>query len=117
MPDPEPSREEALKRLDERANALEARTVRPTRDYGAQAVGSAYRIFAEMLGGVGVGVAIGLVVDGFAGTAPLATIAFVLLGFGVAIWMALRTAKRASALAGQAADPVGSARPETDDGA
>lgn len=94
MPPAEEPREEALRRLDERAAALEARTARTPKDYGLQAAGYGYRLLAEMIGGVAVGLVLGLVVDGFAGTAPWATIAGTFLGFGVSIWMALRSARR-----------------------
>ncbi|HYF21878.1 MAG TPA: AtpZ/AtpI family protein [Caulobacteraceae bacterium] len=97
MSDPEVPREEALRRLDERADALEARTARTVPDYGFKAAGYGYRLLAEMLGGVFVGLALGLFVDGFAGTAPWGIIGGTLLGFGVSIWMAMRSARRLGA--------------------
>lgn len=96
MPRPEETRAEALKRLDARADELEARATRTPPDYGFKAAGYGYRLLAEMLGGVAVGLVTGLVVDGFAGTAPWGTIAGTLLGFGVSIWLALRSARRLS---------------------
>jgi ATP synthase protein I len=98
---PEP-REEALKRLDERAAALDARTQRPTAAHaGEQAVSQAYRIIAELLGGVLVGLAIGFGVDRIFRTTPWGLIVGVLLGFALSIWMARRTANRLMALARQ----------------
>ena len=99
MSRPDESREEALKRLHERADALEARTSRKTADYGGQAVGQAYTLLGLLLGGPAVGLALGLGVDAIAGTAPWGIIAGVLLGFGMAIYMALGSARRLSARA------------------
>ena len=94
MPRPEDTREEALRRLDERANALEARSVRTPPDYGAKAAGGAYKILGEMLGGVFVGLALGWVIGGFVPAArPWSIIAGTLLGFCVSIWLAMRTAR------------------------
>lgn len=94
MPEHEDPRDEALRRLDERASALEARTRRDPPDYGAKAAGYGYRLLAEMLGGVFVGLALGLIVDGFAGTVPWGVITGTLLGFAVSIWMAVNSARR-----------------------
>ena len=103
---PEP-REEALKRLDARAAALDARTQRPTTAHaGEQAVSQAYRIIAELLGGVLVGLAIGFIVDRFLGTGPWGLLVGVLLGFVLSIWMARRTANRLMAIAKQSAEPL-----------
>lgn len=91
------SHEEALRRLDERADALEARTSRPAADYGGQAVGQAYSLLGLLLGGPAVGLALGLGVDAFAETAPWGIIVGVLLGFGMAIYLALGSARRLNA--------------------
>jgi len=101
------SREEALKRLDERAAALGARTQRPTTSHaGEQAVSQAYRIIAELLGGVLVGLLIGAVVDWVFKTRPAGLIGGVLLGFALSIWMARRTANRLMAMAKQDSEPL-----------
>lgn len=96
MPRPEETREEALKRLDAQADALEARTTKSVQDYGSQAVSQAYRMLAELLGGVFVGLAVGLIFDFFAGTRPWGTVAGVVLGFCVSIWIAYRSARHAA---------------------
>ncbi len=107
MSKPNDSREEALKRLDERATALDARTQRPPSGHaGEQAVGQAYRIIAELIGGVLVGLALGFVVDRLFRTTPWGLIGGVLLGFALSIWMARRTANRLMALAKQDAEPL-----------
>lgn len=105
MSEPENSREEARRRLHERADALEARQARPRSAHSEQAVGQAYRILAELFGGVIVGLALGFGVDRIAGTAPAGLIGGVLLGFGVSIWMARRTARRLMAHASKDTEP------------
>ena len=106
MSRPDESREEALKRLHERADALEARTSRKPADYGGNAVGQAYTLLGVLIGGPAVGLALGLGVDAIAGTAPWGIIVGVLLGFGMAIYMALGSARRLSARAAKEAAPA-----------
>ena len=95
------SREEAIKRLQKSASALEARTkAEKSADLtGHQVAGQAYKIIAELLGGVFVGLALGFGVDRFLGTAPWGIIGGVLLGFALSIYMARRTANRLMAQA------------------
>jgi len=101
------TREEAVKRLDERAEALRARTQGPTVSHaGEQAVSQAYRIIAELIGGVLVGMAAGFIVDRVFKTTPWGLIGGVLLGFALSIWMARRTANRLMALAKQDSEPL-----------
>ncbi len=103
-------RAEAIRRLDERAAALGTRTQKPEASHaGEQAVSQAYRIIAELIGGVLVGLAAGFIVDRVFRTTPWGLIAGVLLGFALSIWMANRTANRLMALAKQeteSASPV-----------
>lgn len=106
MSGPEPSREDALRRLRERADALEGQQASKTPDYGAHAASGAYRILAELLGGVAVGLAIGAGLDFIAGTRPWGLIGGVLLGFAVSIWMARRTANRLMELAAKGPPPT-----------
>lgn len=110
MPPVDDPREEALRRLDERADALEARTARPARAHGSHAaVSQAWRIIADLFGGVFVGLAAGFLVDRFFGTEPVGIIGGVLLGFAVSVWMARLTAQRLMAQAkaeGQTAKAV-----------
>lgn len=94
MTRPEESRAETLKRLDEQADALESRNAETPQDPGYQAMSYGYRLLAEMIGGVLVGLAVGWVFDYFVGSAPAGIIVGTLLGFGVSIWMAMRSAKR-----------------------
>jgi ATP synthase protein I len=100
MPKADETRDEALRRLNEQAAALKARTaVAPSGHAGEQAAGQAYRIIAELLGGVLIGLAIGAILDRFAGTGPWGMIGGVLAGFALSIFLARRTANRLMALA------------------
>ena len=95
------SREEAIKRLHESASALEAKVqAGQSADFAAHAVtGQAYKIIAELLGGVFVGLAFGFIADWVFGTRPWGLIGGVLLGFALSIYMARRTANRLMAQA------------------
>ncbi len=100
-------REEAIRRLHERATALGARTQRPlTQHTGEQAVGQAYKIIAELIGGVLVGLAAGFfVVWAFKVPTAVGLIGGVLAGFALALWMANRTAQRLMRLAKLEGEP------------
>jgi ATP synthase protein I len=107
MSKPDETREEALKRLDERASALSQRTQRPVSQHaGEQAVSQAYRIIAELIGGVLVGLAAGFIVDRIFGTTPWGLVGGVLLGLALSVHMARQTANRLMALAKQDAEPL-----------
>ena len=101
MSQPTESREEAIKRLNASASALEQRTAPKTSEHlAATAVSSeAYKIIAELIGGVMIGLALGFGVDRFFGTNPWGLIGGVLLGFAVSVWMAWLTAQRLMAQA------------------
>jgi ATP synthase protein I len=95
------SREEAIKRLTKSASELEARSAPPTSQEvaGMAVVNQAWKIVADLFGGVFVGLALGLLADRFLGTSPWGTIGGVLLGFALSIYMARRTANRLMAQA------------------
>ena len=101
MSTPRESREEAIKRLNDRASTLEASTAPKTSEHlAAQAVSSqAYKIIAELLGGVFLGLGLGFGADRLFGTNPWGLIGGVLLGFALSIYMARRTANRLMAQA------------------
>ena len=93
---PPESREEAIARLNKSASDLEARNQSQLAHElaGQKATGQAWKIIADLFGGVFVGLAIGFGVDHFAGTRPVGIIGGVLLGFAISVWMAWRTAQR-----------------------
>ncbi|CAL1692449.1 hypothetical protein MMB232_02616 [Brevundimonas subvibrioides] len=96
MSQPTESREEAIKRLTESASALEARSAAAVSHEaaGQAAAGQAWRIIADLFGGVFVGFALGFVGYRFLGLGAWGLIGGVLLGFAVSVWMAWRTAQR-----------------------
>jgi ATP synthase protein I len=96
MPPPEETREEAIRRLQRSAGALEARTTPATRDYGSQAAGYGYRLLGLLIGGVLVGLAFGAAIDYVAKTGPWGMIVGVLGGFAVSVWLTVRSARRMS---------------------
>lgn len=110
MPPADDPHEEALRRLDERAAALKARTQRPVVSHaGEQAVGQAYKIIAELIGGVLVGLAAGFfVVWAFKVPTAVGLIGGVLIGFALSLWLANRTAQRLMALAKKEGEPPAS---------
>jgi len=93
------SREEAIARLNKSASDLEASQQSQLAHElaGQKAAGQAWKIIADLFGGVFVGLAIGFGVDHFAGTSPVGIISGVLLGFALSVWMAWRTAQRIQA--------------------
>jgi ATP synthase protein I len=107
MPSADDPHEEALRRLDERANALRARTQRPVVSAsGEQAAGQAYRIIAELVGGVLLGLGAGFfVVWAFKVPTAVGLIGGVLIGFALSLWLANRTAQRLMALAKSEGEP------------
>ena len=98
---PPESREEAIARLAKSASALETRTAKPLSHEaaGQAAAGQAWRIIADLFGGVFVGLALGAIVDWYFHTKPMGVIGGVLLGFAVSVWMAWSTAQRLMAQA------------------
>ena len=99
MPKADDPREEAIRRLDERADALEARTARNVPDYGGKAAAQGAQLVAGLIGGPLVGLAFGWGFDYFAGTAPWGLIVGLLIGFAASVFLAMRTAQRMTAAA------------------
>jgi ATP synthase protein I len=112
MPEPPYPRDEALKRFDERYDALAASSRRTPKQYGSdEGAGAGYRLIGELIGGVLTGLGLGWLLDRFAGTAPFGLIGGVLIGSAAAIYLAVRSAARMSASApektqGPAPEPV-----------
>jgi ATP synthase protein I len=115
MPDQQETREEAIRRLEQRAGALEARTVQAPRDYGSQAAGYGYRLMGVLIGGVLVGLGLGAAIDAIAKTGPWGMIIGVLVGFGVSIWMAVGSARRMSEEAAKTWGPPQDLGPDDDE--
>ncbi len=90
------TRDQALRRLSQQADALEARTTRASSDYGSRAINQGYRLIGELFAGVIVGMGLGAGFDYLVGTLPWGLIVGTLTGFGVSVWIAMRSARRAS---------------------
>jgi len=99
MPKADDPREEAIRRLDERADALEARTARRNPDYGTKAVSQASQLVAGLIGGPLVGLGLGFGFHYLAHTAPWGLIVGILIGFALSIFVTMRIAKTMRAAA------------------
>jgi ATP synthase protein I len=95
------SREEAIARLAKSASELEARTAPPTSQEvaGMAIANQAWKIVADLFGGVFLGLALGFLADWFFRTTPWGIVGGVLLGFALSIYLARRTAHRLMAQA------------------
>ena len=100
MTEPSPPHDEALKRFDQRLDALTVSSRRVRKTYGSEGGASAgYRLIGELVGGILTGLGLGWLFDRLLGTAPFGLIAGVLIGTGAAVYMAVRSAARMSASA------------------
>lgn len=106
MPNPDIGRDEAIRRLEQQADALQTRTVQEPKDYGSKAAGYGYRLMGVLIGGVFVGLGFGAGADAVFKSAPWGMIVGVLVGFVVSIWMAVRSAQRMTAEATREWGPV-----------
>ncbi len=113
MAAPKEPREEALKRFDERLDALaKSQARKPALGFGAEGgAGAAYRLIGELIGGVLGGLGLGWFVDRLAGTTPWGMIGGVLIGSGVSVFVIARSAGRMS----KAAEPTAPAAPDAFD--
>ena len=100
MPEPSSPPDEALKRFDERYDALATSSRRTRTNYGAESGASAgYRLIGELVGGILTGLGLGWLLDRFAGTGPFGLIGGVLIGSVGAIYLVVRSAGRMAASA------------------
>jgi ATP synthase protein I len=116
MAKPTDPREEALKRLDERLDALAAQQRRKPMRFDAESSGAGYRLIGELIGGVLGGLGLGWIVDQTAHTGPWGMIVGTLLGSGAAVFAVARSAGRMSERAGPPAAPAPSFDDEDEDG-
>jgi ATP synthase protein I len=113
MPKVDDPHEEATS-LDARLDALEARraAAKPFALSAEKASSDGYRVLADLIGGVLVGLGFGWLIDHFAGTGPLCMIGGLLIGMGFSVFTIVRRAGRMSA---KAASPAKAAAPAADD--
>jgi ATP synthase protein I len=106
MPQTDPSREEAFRRLDRRLDALESQRERRASFTAQRAMGEGYRFLAEVVGGVFGGAGFGWLVDRFAHTSPFGLIGGLLIGTGLSIYAAVKGAERWSKTESAKAGPL-----------
>jgi ATP synthase protein I len=107
--------DEAFKRLDEGLDAFEAERTRADRSRLGAQNGSAYRLVAELIGGVLAGLGLGWLVDQFAHTSPWGIAVGVSLGAGVSVYLAAHTAVRMGREAMSKSGPPPSVPDDDDD--
>jgi ATP synthase protein I len=96
MPTPNESPEDALRRLDQRLGEAEAAQARQVSPETHAALSQGYRFVGEVVGGVLGGVGLGWLLDHYARTGPWGVVGGLLVGTGFSIFVAVRTAVKAS---------------------
>jgi ATP synthase protein I len=117
MPKPDETSHGALKSLDKQLDAFEAsRATKPSSSLMGMgdSASDGFRLLGQLLGGVFGGLGLGWLVDHFAGTSPLGVVAGLLIGAGLSIYAAVRTATAMSAKAA-AKGPIAPAVIDDDD--
>jgi len=94
MPKPNEPNAEATKRFDARLAAAEAAQARVQSGDAHRAMAQGYRFLGEVVGGVLMGAGLGWLLDHFAGTKPLGLVGGLLVGTGISIFVAVRSASR-----------------------
>ena len=106
---------EARKRFDERLAAAEAAQARTQSGDAQRAMAQGYRFLGEVVGGVLMGAGLGWLLDRFAGTKPLGLVGGLLIGTGISIFVAVRSASRMTKDAVAKAGPLPSVRDDEDE--
>ena len=92
MPLSDETRDEALKRLDQRLDAFKAGREQKNAYQGARSVSDGYRLIAELIGGVLGGLGFGWLFDQVVHTRPLGMVCGLLIGLVVAVVVIVRQA-------------------------
>ena len=92
MPRTDETPEEALERLEERLDAVEARRAAGGGASAQRAMGQGYRFLSEVVGGVLGGLGFGWLFDRIAHTQPFGLVGGLLIGVGVSTFVAVRGA-------------------------
>ena len=108
-PKPGDTGQDPLARLDSDLASFEAGRRKASSGLGGEA-GAGYRLLGQMLGGVLGGIGLGWLVDHYAHTSPWGLVCGLLIGAGLSIYSAVRTASQMGARI-----PPGPAAPEDDD--
>jgi ATP synthase protein I len=101
MPKADEPNDEALQSLDARLDAFEARKAaeKPIRAEHEKSSQDGYRLLADLIGGVLVGLGFGWLLDRYAGTGPWGMVGGLLIGMGISIYTVVRKATKMSAQA------------------
>ncbi|WP_168076454.1 AtpZ/AtpI family protein [Caulobacter sp. SSI4214] len=104
MPKADEPNDKALSSLDARLDAFEAREAaeRPAKAATERAQQDGYRLLADMIGGVLVGLGFGWLLDHYVHTSPWGMVGGLLIGLGLAIFSVVRKATKMSAQASAA---------------
>jgi len=115
MPEPDHLHQEARERLEARLEAVETARARAASGEAHRAMAQGYRFLAEVVGGVLMGVGIGWLIDRFAGTDPWGLVLGLVIGAGVSIFAAVRSAQRMTKDAMAKAGPLPSVPDDEDE--
>jgi len=115
MPRTDETPDEALERLEERLDAVEARRAAGTGASAQRAMGQGYRFLSEVVGGVLGGLGFGWLFDRFAHTQPFGLIGGLLIGVGVSTFVAVRGAGAWAKAESERAGPLPRAPDDEDD--
>ncbi|HXV01445.1 MAG TPA: AtpZ/AtpI family protein [Caulobacteraceae bacterium] len=116
MPKPDESSQGAFKRLDRRLEAFEAsRATKPKVLGMGDAAGDGFRLLGQLLGGVLGGLGLGWLLDRLAHTAPFGIVGGLLIGGGLSVWAAVRTASAMSAREAAKGPPAAAVADDEDD--
>lgn len=117
MPKADEPNDKALQSLDARLDAFEARKAaeKPVKAESEKANQDGYRLLADLIGGVLVGLGFGWLLDRYVHTSPWGMVGGLLIGLGLAIFSVVRKATKMSAQA-SSATPQGIDGEDTGDG-
>jgi ATP synthase protein I len=109
MPKADEPNDKAPRSLDARIAAFEARKAaeKPERAEHEKSSQDGYRLLADLIGGVLVGLGFGWVLDQYVGTKPWGTVGGLLIGLGLSVYLVVRKATKMSAQASADSDKGG----------
>jgi ATP synthase protein I len=101
MPKADEPNDKALQSLDARLDAFEAKKAaeHPAPAEHEKSSQDGYRLLADLIGGVLVGLGLGWAIDRYAGTGPWGMVGGLLIGMGSSIYIVVRKATKLSAQA------------------
>ena len=116
MTQPDESSREALRRLDNRLDTLEASRARPAPVMGGtDGMAAWYRFLGGVVSGVLGGIGLGWTFDHFVHTAPLGMLLGLISGLVISLYVAVRQAMKTSQQAHDRAGPLPSVPDDEDD--